>query len=204
MIDLEALHPLFVIFHILGVAFGAGAGFVADVLFFSSLKKREFTEEKVKTIGLVSKMVWLGIAIILVSGILLVLSEPGILQSAKFWAKMTVVGILILNGAIFHFRHYPSLLKNYGKFFSSAEEFLKVSGGLFVSGALSAPSWITALTLGVLRRLPYSYWFYIGIYGAVILGGVVFSLTLRRYLSSQLPSTPTLKAGNSALGGALK
>ncbi|MEX1061908.1 MAG: hypothetical protein WEC39_02270 [Patescibacteria group bacterium] len=202
MIDLEALHPLLVIIHLLGVAVGAGAGFMVDVLFFSSLRTRQITAEKVKTIALGSRLVWLGIFLILVSGLLLVLSGPGILRSPKFLAKMTIVGILIANGTVFHFVHYPALLKNYKNFFSSSQEFLNASRGLFISGAISAPSWIAALTLGVLSRLPYSYWFYMGIYAAVIAGGILSSLILRGYLASKLPSSQPAKLKSAVLNGA--
>ena len=198
MIDLASLRPLFTILHLFGFGLGAGAGFVVDALFFSSLYQRKITFERVKTIGFGSKMVWVGIAVILASGLLLFAIDPTrLLASPKFLAKVTVVAVLIINGAIFHFFHYPRLLKNADRFFLSSQEFLSASLGLFISGALSAPSWLTALTLGVLRRLTYSYWFYIGIYAAVILGGVVFALTLRQFLASQLPSSNPLKAKNA-------
>jgi len=187
VIELADLRPLFVIIHLLGIILGAGSGFVVDALFLTAVRDRKLTRERVRTIGLGSRMVWLGVALIVASGALMVYLNPDrTLGNPKFLAKMTAVAVLIANGTFFHFVHYPRMVRKHSRLFSSAREFLENTRWLFISGALSAPSWLTALVLGSLRRLEYSYWFYIGIYGGILAGAVISSLLLRRLAASRL------------------
>ena len=97
------LYEVIIFFHLIGVALGFGGAMVGDVLFFSSIADQKISKTEFKFIQLGSRMVWLGLAILVVSGICLVyLNFFELMQSSKFLAKVWIVGIIAANGVIFH------------------------------------------------------------------------------------------------------
>lgn len=151
-------HTILSIFHILGVAFGAGGAFLSDSMFFSAVKDEKISHTELRFLRLGGTMVWIGLGVLLVSGLLLVSENPErYLASSKFLAKMTIVAVVILNGAIFHFYHIPRLSRHAGHHFPSSDEFVRRAPFLLASGVVSVVSWLSALVLGASRGLPYEY-----------------------------------------------
>ena len=124
-------------------------------------------------------MVWSGLIVIVLSGIIIFSTDPAYyLESPKFLAKMTIVGIIVANGIVFHLVHIPRLRRHIGAHFPSSDEFIRKSTLLIASGAVSVTSWISALILGSLRYVPYTYpdilLVYFGVLGAAVIGAVIF------------------------------
>ncbi|HEY4493243.1 MAG TPA: hypothetical protein VJB98_01345 [Candidatus Paceibacterota bacterium] len=152
-----SLKVIFLIVHILGVVMGAGAAFVTDAVFMGALKKRMFSKSDVDYISLASHLVWIGVIVIIVSGIALFALDPvKYLSSSKFMTKMIVVLVLVLNGAFFHFHHLKRLRAVADEPLISQSPFWNGAGTLFASGAISMVSWVGAVVLGVLKSLPFS------------------------------------------------
>lgn len=152
------LRLIYLMFHILGTAVGAGAAFTGDVTFLRAVRNKILTKDEVRVMTTTSRMVWVGLFILLLSGIGLVLERPEIfLQSGKFWAKMTVIGVIVLNGLLFHFLHFSTMHKSTDKKFSSTLPLIQKRGWLVTSGALSVISWNFVIVLGVLGRTPFTY-----------------------------------------------
>jgi hypothetical protein len=162
------LKTLFGIGHIFGVVLGAGAAFVGDTFFMRAIRDQRFTKDEMKTLRHTSILVWIGVGLLVISGIgLFSLSIDRYIESTKFFVKMTIVAILILNGLIFHYAHIPFLQEQAGKRqFSISKE---KSIPLLLSGVVSVVSWIAAILLGALRSIPISYGVAIGIYLVAIL-----------------------------------
>lgn len=157
------------IFHLLGVALGVGGAFASDLMFFSSVKDEKVTHTEMRFLRLGSTMVWSGLLLLIVSGGLLFLINPSFYaNSAKFLAKMTIVGVVLINGIFFHGMHLPRLIRHVGTHFPSSDEFVRKFPLLLASGAISVTSWISALILGVLRNVPYGYLTIIGVYVLII------------------------------------
>ena len=174
-------HNIFLIAHIFGVAIGAGGAFAGDILFFSSIKDKHISRTESRFVGVTSKMIWFGILILLISGVGLVWLKPEtFLFSGKFWAKMTVVGVIIANGIVFHFRHIPMLRRSYIEEFSEAHELVKNRIWILISGAVSVVSWSYAIVLGVLRKTPFGYVDFISVYLLLLLIAVSVALLLRK------------------------
>ncbi len=144
--------------HLFGVIVGAGGAYMSDLMFFTSIKDERIESTEFKFMRLGSRMVWLGLGIILISGIGLFLTNPeGYLASSKFLAKMTIVGIIFMNGLFFHFTHLPRMRRHQNHHLPSSDEFSRKAHLLVASGALSFISWTTSIIFGALKSIPYSY-----------------------------------------------
>lgn len=144
------------IFHLLGVVIGFGAAISADFLFFMFVKNLKLSRYEIYTMGLVSRLVWLGLALIFISGLGLFLSNPsGYLSSSKFLLKMLVVTVITLNGIFLHFYVKPHL-KIVDWESSHNDKKRRLRKIAFASGAISFNSWMLALILGSLKSIPLS------------------------------------------------
>lgn len=178
------LKDLFVIFHLLGVAFGLGGALASDSMFFSALKDMKISRTEMRFLQMGSAMVWIGLVILIVSGYLLFsLDSDRYLNSAKFLAKMTIVGIILLNGLFLHISLIPRLRRHIRGHLPSSDEFMRKRPFLFTSGAISLVSWLSALTLGALHKVPWSYGEITGVYLLILLvAGLVANLLGRRLI----------------------
>lgn len=143
------LGNLLIFFHLLGLTAAVGSVIVSDVLFWA-LEKKERPERIIHTFPYLSKVVWVGLIILIISGIGLVIRETVYLYATIFWIKMFFVVIIIINGLFLNLKVSPSLLKYY----SSSQEFspndiLHLKAQAHISGVISFLSWITAFLLGV-------------------------------------------------------
>lgn len=175
--DFLNYHNVSVVLHLLGVVTGMGGAVASDLIFFSSIRDKKISHDETRFLRLGSKMVWAGLAIIIISGVFLFFENTErYFNSAKFMAKMTIVAILTINGAVFHFVHMPRLHR-YGD---------GRSAFLFVSGAVSIVSWTSALVLGVLGRLTYTYFEIMGVYVVFLLIAVACAILLKNKTASRL------------------
>lgn len=187
MPDFIEAKTIYVIFHLLGVVIGMGGAFMSDAIFFSSIHDSKISHTEMRFIRLGGRMVWIGLAIIVVSGLLLFsLNTERYLASGKFLAKMTVVAVIIANGAIFHLVHIPRLHRHAGQHFPSSDEFMRKAPLLIASGAVSVVSWTSALILGVFRSVPYSYFTIMGVYVVLVALAVTIALALKRKIVPHL------------------
>ncbi len=171
------IKEIFTIFHLVGVVFGAGGAIASDFMFFKSLKDMKISKTEMGFLTLGSKMVWIGLIIIIVSGGLIFNMDPDhYIDSSKFLAKMTIVGVILLNGILLHLKLIPHLKKHLGKHLPYSPEFTKNQPVLFASGAVSITSWIGALVLGSLHKVPFSYSQIMVIYLGIVTAAILFSV----------------------------
>jgi len=105
-------HVVLIILHLLGVVLGAGGAFVGDFLFFAASKDKKFDTSEVNLLKTTSRVTWIGVITLIISGLLLVwMSDFIALGSSHFQLKMLVVLVIIINGFIFHISHMPYLEK---------------------------------------------------------------------------------------------
>lgn len=151
-------HVILTISHLLGLALGAGGAFASDWIFLLSAQDGRISRTETRFLSLGSKLVWTGVAILVLSGLGLFLLDPArLIASPKFLAKMSIVLIIILNGISFHFLHLPRIRRHAGEHFPSSDEFMRYRFPLVASGAISFVSWLSALILGAWRGVPFSY-----------------------------------------------
>lgn len=178
------LKLILTILHLLGVALGAGGAYMSDLMFFSSARDSRISQTELRFLTLGSIMVWLGLSILFLSGLgLFSLDSAKYLASTKFQAKATIVFIIFLNGLVFHFSHLDRIKRHTDEHFPSSDEFMRKRPILLASGAVSFVSWTSALILGAIPGLPYSYSQIMGGYLVIIALAVSVALFVFRKVS---------------------
>lgn len=175
------LHGIFIIIHLFGVILGAGGAFVSDGIFFTSLKDKKISKDEFRILKTASNFIWGGLFLLVVSGIgLFTQNVEALSSSVKFISKMTIVGILVLNGSVFHFIHLPFLKRHIDEKLGSktAPSSEKLVPFVLASGVISIVSWVAAVILGSLRSFPYTYTAFLSGYMLIIGLGVVTTLIL--------------------------
>ena len=151
-------HPLYIIGHIIGTALGVGGAFLGDLIFLASARDGKISATELKFIKLSSLVVWLGLLILVISGVFLFFeNEARYLASDKFAAKMFIVAVIFLNGLVFHFFHIKKLEKGVDRFLSELPEVIKYVPLMIASGAISGVSWLFALVLGTFGKVPITF-----------------------------------------------
>ena len=176
---------IYTIVHILGTTLGVGGAYMSDLMFFRCVKDKKITQSELGFLKLGSGMVWVGLFVLVLSGAFLFMGDPaGYLSSSKFLVKMTIVLIIILNGAIFHYMHIPRIARHIDKHLPNERAFMRKSPVLVASGAVSFVSWTAAFVLGVLRGIPYGYVEGMAWFGLALVVAVVVALMFRRRILS--------------------
>lgn len=175
------VREVLLILHLIGLAIGAGAAYFSEALFSHSLKDKVISETEYYIIKLASAVVWVGLSIMFVTGLLIFLGDSErLLDSSKFLAKMTILVILIFNGVVFHVKQIPALKKYIGKNLAKSKGFKKeLSTPFFIGGAVSGVSWTAAIVLGALPGIDLTYLEIMQLYIAVALIASVGALGLR-------------------------
>jgi len=166
------------VIHVVSVVVGMGAALVSDVFFsfFSSDKKLNKTE--INVLSILAKIVFYSLIVIVVSGICIFFSDiEKYTYSAKFISKMTILGVLLLNGYILNNYVWPHLLQ---KNFFTAKKQISVRRVAFVCGAVSLVSWLSVCTLGVLDKVPYTYEFIMVLFTCILLFGMSTALVVEK------------------------
>lgn len=138
--------------HLFGFAIGVGGATVTDIFFMKFLKDFRISRTEADFMRTLSRILWLGVVILSVSGLGLFLLDPArLLTSAKFISKMGVVAVLLLNGWFLHFAVTPSLrrIAFHEDPHPQAKQFQKIRQRAFISGGISIVSWYYAFFLAV-------------------------------------------------------
>ncbi|TSC57965.1 MAG: Uncharacterized protein Greene041679_207, partial [Parcubacteria group bacterium Greene0416_79] len=126
------------ILHLIGVAMGLGGALFGDFLFFAAAKNGVISRPELSALKKAGLFVWYGVLILLISGAgLFFLDSVRYLASSKFLAKMFIVGVIAINGAIFHGVHLKTLKRLVGATLRESTLFRGASAGIFASGAVS-------------------------------------------------------------------
>lgn len=188
MLDAITITPyaIYATFHILGVVLGAGAAFMSDISILSSIRSKVLSVIEVYIVELSDKIIWIGIALMAVSGILLFLRDiDGYLASPEFLAKLTIAAVIFVNSAITHFKHIPAIKSVEGRRFDEDAVFVKRLSLILTSGGISIVSWLF-IVFGALRDVPYSYTTIISVYLSAVLVAVVFGFVWKRISLGQV------------------
>ena len=179
------IKPFSTVVHVFGAVCAMGAALVSDVLFTFYAADRRLSRMEVRTLAILSRIVWYGLLIIAVSGAAIFLSDPErYLVSSKFLAKMTSTAVLVINGAVLGAFVSPHLM--HAGFLTARREAL-VRHVAFACGAVSVISWVSVLTLGVLDGVRSSYGSLMGMYGIVLAIGIVSSLLAGTFAFGRKP-----------------
>lgn len=169
--------------HAISAFLGIGAVLLTDLLFFKLMKNFRFSLEEIGKMKKLSNIIWVILTVLVLSGIYLTITGGLIYESPKFILKMTVVGIVIINGFFLNFYVTPKLHRISFHESHTDENDLpdKMRKIAMFAGAISFLSWGLAFTLGKMNVLPMALSSGIALYlGLIILIVIVASLTKRK------------------------
>lgn len=172
--------------HLLGLALGLGGATTTDIFFFRFLRDRRISPYEAEVMRALSQIIWFGLAVLVVSGIGLYLPRSAELnQSAKFLAKVVVVGVIMVNGAWLNLVVSPRLVSiafHQSTAHAGGESWLRrLAFGL---GAVSATSWYTAFILGMMRSSPLPLGWLLAVYVVLLGSAVAVSQAIERRMAS--------------------
>lgn len=174
--------------HLIGFALGLGGATISDITFFKVLRTRSLTTEQFSFLHTLSKVIWIGLALLIASGLTifaLIYSEQGslpMLASPRWQTKLTLVSVVLLNGFFFKFSIFPALKHLVGQQLS-ADNLGPIIRRLALSGTISILSWYSIFLVSQLPRTfrpPYLY--FMGVYLILLAIGFVVSKTMIRKL----------------------
>lgn len=179
----QTAKPYFVTFHIVGVFVGMGAALFADIIFSFFGRDSVLSPKELSGLDKLSKTVWFGLTLIIVSGVGIFLSDPEFyINSSKFLSKMTVVLVLTLNGFVLYKFVQPNLFK---KDFLVSQEHRKKRQLAFACGAVSLISWVSALVLALRESLPFGFVGITSVYLLVLASGIALALLVEKFVSPE-------------------
>jgi len=172
-----SLYLLLTIAHVVGAAVGVGAATASDTTFMRAIRNRSVSRDQLVIIRSVSRVVLFGLALVLLTGVGLLVHNPSILQQEFFQAKMVAAFILVLNGFVFHTFIERFLEEHVER--ELTQELLGHRIWVFaVAGTVSIVSWYAPLLLILVGRTGFGFWINVGIYAAVVVVGVVVAYLL--------------------------
>lgn len=133
-------YELLVITHVVGTVLGVGAATFAEIYYTRFNSDDIVNDEERKVLAVTYTVMRTGLFLLVTSGFAFLLyfrltEHVGILTSPSFWAKMTVVAVLVGNALLLQARLIP----------------------FAIGAAVSLTSWYTALVLGVIGKTGASY-----------------------------------------------
>lgn len=186
------IYTLLVIGHIIGTAIGVGGATFSDYIFFKSVKDGFIDKSELHLLKAASRLVVLGLAILLVTGFgflahYYMVPNSGAI-SEKLPAKLVVVLVVTINGWFLHRYVWPLVSEHAHSGLHVLDSVLqKKQTRVLTAGAISFVSWYAALIIGSWRNFPYSashiLWVYFGVLFVAILvaniGGRIVSRRAR-------------------------
>jgi len=170
-------YPYIVTGHVFFMAVGLGGATIADVLFFKFLRDHTISKNKLTVMNTMSQVIWVALVGIVVSGLMLFLPNvESYLESGRFVGKMTIVTVLLVNGALLNFWIAPKMTRIFpekGRSLTSSLRRLRKFA--FALGAISIVSWYSVFILGSLRTFDFSYTKIMSIYLLLLFIAIVGS-----------------------------
>lgn len=161
--------------HLLAVSISLGILLQQDFALWRS-RNRRLTPTEVLALKNTTSIIFVALSVLWLTGFILI--TLGYLQASqtyfsneKLWAKLSVVGILTLNGWFLHQYSFPRIIGNSGILQLPDPERKLIA----CSGALSTTSWLFACYLGIARpwNFTHSYQEIIALYLFLVLGSFI-------------------------------
>ncbi|MBP6858353.1 MAG: hypothetical protein KBC33_00800 [Candidatus Pacebacteria bacterium] len=150
-----SLKPYIVAVHAASAIAGMGAALTSDIMFSFYSRDRIFDEREQRVFENLSRIIWISLIAIIITGAALFLSDPVVYSaSTKFLVKMTIVLALTLNGIVLSRWIQPHIAQE-GFLTSSTQRHARRIA--FACGAISLTSWSLAFILGMIDSIPLSY-----------------------------------------------
>jgi Cu/Ag efflux pump CusA len=145
------LYTFLIVSHLVGTVLGVGGATFAEIFYTRALKDGGVSPEEGATLKTIYRVLRIGLVLTVLSGFgfLLLFRLTGMeerLFDPKLWAKMTIIGVLLVNALLLQAHRIP----------------------MWLGASLSLTSWYAAMIIGAWRGIPYSYWEILFGYGVAV------------------------------------
>ncbi|HEY4507871.1 MAG TPA: vitamin K epoxide reductase family protein [Candidatus Paceibacterota bacterium] len=176
--------------HLAGFAIGIGGATVADLLFFRFMRDFYISESERRVLHALNQVLWVGLAVVVVSAIGLYLPFRAGDAVPFFWPEVAVLAVVAANGAFLNLIVMPKLCAAAGN-----HKILRVAevAGLrrvaFACGSVSFVSWYAAFLTVVLAETASlrPAGFFLAYISALVLGLLASQLLERRHHAVPVP-----------------
>jgi hypothetical protein len=176
--------------HLLGLVLGLGGALILDVMIFHFLNNFTISSREAVIMHLISQMIIFGLILLIVSGAVLMLSNPDTyLENPRFLMKMTAVFVVTLNGILLNLFVVPKMEKiSFRK--GEMQKNRGLTNAAFIAGAVSMLSWFTVFILAMINPLenfsyPVLLAAYLVLLAVTITGGILTKLKYQKSASQQ-------------------
>jgi hypothetical protein len=179
------LTPTMIVAQFIGISLGVGGATTSAMFFLKFLRDFRISEWEASVLRTISQMLWLALAVLVVSGFSLYLAGPQYVgHSPTFTVKAITVAVLIASGTLLNLVVSPKLLLiSFGaQHEHRMGELHKLRRWAFGFGASSFISWYMILVLEVLPH-EYSFTTLLYVYIIVLSIALVASQLFERALS---------------------
>jgi len=183
---LTEYYNVIVVFHMIGVSLGFGGAIIVDILFLKFLEDFKISKLEADIMHLLSQVIWCALAVLIISGIgFYIVKTNQLNHSPKFLAKMVVVFIIAINGALLNLLVAPHLMEIPfdNKSIEAPKKLHRLRRVALALGAISMTSWITASVLGIVRKVDLGFLQIISIYLVLLLIAITVSQFMDRRFS---------------------
>lgn len=194
------LLTLFYTLHLIGMAIGVGGATASDYLFFRSIRDRRISSDEFNLLRSMHLILWTGLTLLIFSGAGMLavqhLTTGSVAVSGMFFAKMTIVLVILLNGFAFKKLAFPVLKASVNRPLDHDSVFAEKLWPLSLVGTISIMSWYSALLLGAMRTIELPYIFVMTLYVFLVSGGAIFGyLLLSHFLFAPRHKVKQVKTG---------
>ena len=99
-----AILEIFNLLHFVGLAFGVGGATVASIISAKAEKNQELSPAVMKIIPSISRLIWLGLILLIISGIGLSYNAKWPINTKILTIKHALVALIIIIGAVIGFK----------------------------------------------------------------------------------------------------
>ena len=180
--------------HVAGLIAGFGSAIYCDLVIIKNGVFKKITSELIETVETFSRAVIGGLTVLWLSGaglfVVIIEDNPGFWENDKFWAKVVIVSVLTVNGALVHGIVINALRNRVGQKLFQGQG-AKFTCGMLLVGAVSFTSWSLPMLFGLAPELSYVVPFnaliqsYLMFIGVVWIGCVIFYWATTKLVSAR-------------------
>ena len=173
----DILFVVALVAHILAVMVAVGTVTVTDYLHILGLRNARLEKESLFVFPSLSHLIRFCLFVIYITGILLVIGKPELLQSSLFLLKMFLVVLVTINGYILHHTILPRVRESIRK---KTHDLGLLKQSAF-SGSLSLVSWYAIVILALTKTLGYTWFVFLGAY----IAGLIIAYVIALYIETR-------------------
>lgn len=195
------MNTLLVYVHLMAACVAVGILLMQDLSLSKTAGKR-LSIGAVKELKAAAHMIMMALGVLWASGLVLVIwgvvKDPEYLLNQKLWAKVAVVVVLTVNGAVLHRFSFPRVVSSTGMIGLGILE----KTAVVMTGAVSTVSWLFACYLGIARPWNHAVEFdyVMFIYASLLLPACVFACLYIHAFAARAAGRRRLPSSRAALG----